>query len=537
MKRLNIKTAVIAISFVAMSSSCNKKIELSPITSNVESSFYQTEIDCFQALTAAYGVLLWDAPQSNANVYAPGNPNASYQNAPFQLISEVLADHCFAGGSSATDVPAISRIDRGVIRVDDPTPAALWYKYYTGINRCNLLLEKMPAVAFSDSTLKARYAAECKFLRAYYYFDLVRLFGNVPLVLHTLAPSEYNQKQKSPEEVYTQIAKDLTEAIAILPRYKNILPTELGRATSDAARGLLMRTWLYYTGYYQKPEIPGVTSAMIITIADELIKNSGHDLLTNYSDVFQSLTPTASFVNNHKESVFEIQYSSLAFGGSFSYRELANGNLAAMLWSARVTSTAVYAAGWSFAPIDTAFYNQFDNTDKRKSVTFFLPKSASVAYTAGYQDLGVFPNKWIALTANNSSKGNSLLNYPNHFISIRFSDVLLMAAELHLLHGGNIGTAQQYFERVARRARPSSYVPPTVTLDVLYKERDLELALEGVRYWDLMRRSIDYAKNAININRGEPLISNFNYGAKGLFPIPGSELINTNNSLIQNTGY
>ncbi len=125
MKRLNIKTAVIAISFVAMGSSCNKKIELSPITSNVESSFYQTENDCFQALTAAYGVLLWDAPQSNANVYAPGNPNASYQNAPFQLISEVLADHCFAGGSSATDVPAISRIDRGVIRVDDPTPSGI----------------------------------------------------------------------------------------------------------------------------------------------------------------------------------------------------------------------------------------------------------------------------------------------------------------------------------------------------------------------------------------------------------------------------
>ena len=535
---MKIKNSYITIiALYACIVSCQKKIELSPITSNVESSFYQTPNDCFQALTSAYSVLLWDAPQSNANVYSPGTSNASYQNAPFQLISEVLADHCFGGGASATDVPGIIRIDRGVIRTDDPTAAALWYKYYTGINRCNLLLQKMPAVTFSDSTLRIRYAAECKFLRAYYYFDLIRLYGNVPLILHTLSPAEYSQKQNTAEEVYTQIAKDLNDAINVLPRYKNIANSESGRATSDAARGLLMRAWLYYTGYYQKTEIPGVSATQIIAVADDLIKNSGHDLLLNYSDVFQSITPTAAFVNNHKESVFEIQYSSLAYGGSYSYRELANGNLATMLWSARVTSTSVYAAGWSFAPIDSAFYNQFDNTDKRKAVTFFLPKSASVAYTPGYQDLGIFPNKCIALTANNSSKGDPKLNYPNHFIVIRFADVLLMAAELHLLHGGSSATAQQYYERVARRARPSSYVPPVVNLDALYKERDLELALEGVRYWDLMRRGLDYAKSAININRGEPFVSNFNYASKGLFPIPSSELINTNNSLIQNPGY
>jgi len=537
MKMINIQTKIIAVVIAFCLFGCKKKIDLGPITSNVESTFYQTQEDCFQGLTAAYGVLLWDAPQSNANIYAPGTPNASYQNAPFNLISEVLGDRCFAGGASATDVPGIIRVDRGVIRTDDPTPAALWYKYYTGINRCNLLLEKMPAVSFTDSTLKLRYAAECKFLRAYYYFDLVRLFGNIPLIIHTLAPSEYQQKQSAPDAVYTQIAKDLTDAMAVLPRYKNVAQSELGRATSDAARGLLMRAWLYYTGYYQKTEIPGVTAAQIIAIADELINNSGHDLLPNYADVFQSLTPSTAFVNNHKESVFEIQYSSLAFGGSYSYRELANGNLATMIWSARVTNTAVYAAGWSFAPIDSAFYNQFDNTDKRKAVTFFVPKNLSVSYTAGYQDMGIFPNKWIALTANNSSKGDPKLNYPNHFIAIRFSDVLLMAAELHLLHGGNAATAQQYYDRVAKRARPTGYATPAVSLDVIYKERDLELALEGVRYWDLLRRGLDYAKARINVNRGEPLISNFNEAAKGLFPIPGSELINTNNSLVQNPGY
>ena len=200
-------------------------------------------------------------------------------------------------------------------------------------------------------------------------------------------------------------------------------------------------------------------------------------------------------------------------------------------------ASSIYAAGWSFAPIDTAFYNKFDNTDARKAATFLVPKNNAISYTPGYQDLGIFPQKWVALKANIPTKGDVNLNYPNHFTAIRFSDVLLMAAELQLLHGGSIPKAQAYFERVARRSRPSGYVPPTVTLDVIYNERDLELALEGVRYWDLMRRGIDYAKARININRGEPFISNFNEAAKGLLPIPAAEIINSNNSLTQNPGY
>ncbi|WEK19243.1 MAG: RagB/SusD family nutrient uptake outer membrane protein [Candidatus Pedobacter colombiensis] len=517
------KRYIKTIAFLLMlgSTSCNKELDLLPITSDVETNFYKDQKDCLQGLVAAYNVLLWDAPQN--------------QNSPFQLISEVLGDHCFTGGASVTDLPGVSRIDRGQIRPDDLGPKAFWYKYYTGIYRCNLLLEKMPNATFDTPGLRERFTAECKFLRAFYYFDLVRLFGNVPLILKTLAPSEYNQTQSSPEAVYAQISADLTEAINVLPAYKNMPPTELGRVTSDAARGLMMRVWLYYTGYYKKPELPGVSAQNILNISETLINNSGHDLLTNFADVF---TPTPPYNNNNKESVFEIQYSSLAYSGNFSYREEANGNLAVMLWSMRdPNSASPYAAGWSFAPIDPIFYNQFDNTDLRKAVTFLLPKSQSVSFTPGYQNTDIFPQKWVALKVNNSSKGNVGLNYPNHFISIRFSDVLLMAAELQLLHGGSTAKAQQYFEKVAKRARPAGYVPPVVSLDVIYNERDLELALEGVRYWDLMRRGLDYAASKININRGEPFVSKFNTAAAGLFPIPDYEIILSKNTLVQNPGY
>lgn len=522
MKRIIVVSAKICLLATCMiAASCNKKLDLDPITSDVETNFYKNQQDCFQGLVAAYNVLMWDAPQN--------------QNAPFQLISEVLGDHCFTGGASATDIPGVGRIDRGVIRTDDLTPKALWYKYYTGIYRCNLLLEKMPAASFDAADVRERFTAECKFLRAFYYFDLVRLYGNVPLILKTLSSSEYNQKQATPEAVYAQIAKDLTDAIAVLPRYKNMPSNELGRVTSDAARGLLMRAWLYYTGYYNKPELPGVTAAQVTAIADELVTNSGHDLLANFSDVFQLNAP---YNNNNKESVFEIQYSSLAYSGDWSYRESANGNLAAMVWSMRDPGAASpYAAGWSFASVDTAFYNTFASNDARKQATFIVPANVSVTYTPGYQNTGVFPYKWIALKANQPTKGDKSLNYPNHFINIRFSDVLLMAAELHLLHGGNAAKAQQYFDKVAKRPRPSGYTTPAISLDAIYAERDLELALEGVRYWDLMRRGAAYAQARININRGEPFISKFNTGAAGLFPIPESEIIVSANALIQNPGY
>lgn len=521
MKVIKYSIKISAAILLLLSFGCNKKIDLDPITSDVETNFYKTQSDCYQGLAAAYNVLLWDAPQN--------------QNVPFQLISEVLGDRCFTGGASVTDVPTLGRMDRGNIRVDDLAPKAFWYKYYTGIYRCNLLLEKMPDAKFDNPALRDRYTAECKYLRAFYYFDLVRLFGNVPLILKTLSASEYSQKQSTPEAVYTQISQDLTEAIAVLPRYKNLPAEELGRVSSDAARGLMMRVWLYYTGYYKKAELPGVSSSQILDISENLINNSGHDLLPNFADVFKVDAP---FNNNSKESVFEIQYSSLAYSGNYSYREEANGNLSVMVWSMRdPNASSLYAAGWSFAPIDTAFYNRFSATDVRRDATFLLPKALSVSFTPGYQNTDIFPKKWAALKSNQTSKGDYHLNFPNHFINIRFSDVLLMASELQLLHGGTAAKAQQYFEKVARRARPLTYVPPTVTLDVIYTERDLELALEGVRYWDLMRRGLDYAQSKINIDRGEPFISKFNTAAAGLFPIPDQEIIVSNNALVQNPGY
>lgn len=500
-------------------------LEIKPITSELETNFYINEEQCQQGLVAVYDVLQWGA------VATPGMGASSI---PFEWLSEVLGDKCYAGGDNATDGANMERFNRGQINVDDGAPRSAWKKYYSGIYRANLLIDKLPSAKFDLEENRDRYMAEAKFLRAYFYFDLVRLFENVPLILEQLSSSQINQPQASPEAVYSQIVSDLNEAITVLPEYKELGSTEKGRITKSAAQALLLRTWLYYTGYYNQTQLPNVSASEMITITEDLIANSGHSLLPNYGSIFSPEN------KNNVESVFEIQYSIKSYAGwDNNNREVADGNLSVLLWSMRLQPGTItkYADGWSFAPIAIEYYNMFSDSDTRKAASFVVPANENVNYKPGYQDSGVFPRKWAALKEYQTNKGDVRVNYPYNNPVIRFSDVLLMASELHLMHGGDGAKALNYYSQVVKRAFGPNRNVSNVTLELIDKERELEFATEGIRYWDLMRRGVDYAKSKIDINKGEPFVRKFNYAAKGLLPIPESEIINSNNTLIQNTGY
>jgi hypothetical protein len=141
------------------------------------------------------------------------------------------------------------------------------------------------------------------------------------------------------------------------------------------------------------------------------------------------------------------------------------------------------------------------------------------------------------LKANNPPDGSRELNYPNNYACIRYADVLLMAAELEL--ESNPVNAQTYFSLVAKRARGNTYVVPTITKDLLMKERLLELALEGHRYWDLRRQGLDVAKAAIekeNATVGDDFKKTFDLKYEGLLPLPQYELTQCK-QLSQNNGY
>src|SRR5690606_352388 len=168
-------------------------------------------------------------------------------------------------------------------RAESDQNAGIWTKYYRGIYRSNVILSQLENVEWGDEQeLKAQYEAEAKFLRAYYYFDLVRVFENVPLVTKPLEPGEFSVPQANPDSVYHLIAEDLKFAIENLPAitYQSMNASDYGRVTKWAAESLMGRVFLFYTDYYEKSDLVGVVNQQQAQgYIDDVIDNSGHGLV------------------------------------------------------------------------------------------------------------------------------------------------------------------------------------------------------------------------------------------------------------------
>ncbi|MCC8188588.1 MAG: RagB/SusD family nutrient uptake outer membrane protein [Bacteroides sp.] len=550
MKRNHIYPFLIGAALLLPVTGCNDLLDLDPPMTQVTDNFYRNQEEAFQGLTAAYNILAWSAPST-----ASGSP----QNCAFEVVSEILSDACYAGGANANDIPTTVRLQRFQTQVTDPAPEALWNKYFAGIYRCNQLLERIDDIPFTDEELRPLYKAEALFLRANYYFDLVRLFGNVPLILRPITPADYAQVQEKPEVIYGQIAEDLMAAITmkneggntVLPRSAVVLAGEdKGRVNKAAAQGLLARVFLYYTGYYNQPQLPGVSAEEVLTQVRDAIDNSGHSLMANGYDkaavADAGVSPLFSVANkNNVEGVFEIQYTSLSKWGDWGNRQGCMGNQAIILWGMRDVS-GKYAAGWSFAPVSERLFNRFDPADPRRLATFINANPASgdndgegLNYTVGFQNTGYFCRKFAPLSANNAAAGSRELNYPNNYPLIRFADVLLMGAELELLYGDK-ARALAHYKAVRERALGAGSVTTTqsqLTLEMIDNERIYELSLEGHRYWDILRRGQDYAESVLsNGEQGEFAVT-YNRLRAGLMPIPQYEITQSKGSLEQNPGY
>jgi len=550
MKRYSIIKSFLYVAAFSMITACDGLLDVEPPMTQVTDNFYRNQTDAFQALTSAYNVLAWSAPSTST-----GSP----QNCAFEIVSEIMSDACYGGGANATDIPSTVRLQRFQTHVTDPAPEALWNKYFSGIYRCNQFLVKIDGIPFKDEDLKLRYKAEALFLRANYYFDLIRLYGNVPLILRPLTPADYAQKQEKPEVIYNQIAQDLLEAINAKDSQGNYcLPAsaialgaaDKGRVSRAAAQAFLARVWLYYTGYYNETQLPGVSAQDILAHIRDVIDNSGHSLLINAYDknavLEKGVSPLFSVDNkNNSEGVFEIQYTNLSKWGSWSNRMGCLGNQAIILWGLRDV-TGKYASGWSFAPVSAKLFAKFDAADPRRLATFINANAAEgdndgegLKYTQGFQNTGYFCRKFTPLSANNAAAGSRELNYPNNYPMIRFADVLLMGAELELIHGDKARALENY-KRVRERALGAGSVTITqsqLTLGLIDDERIYELSLEGHRYWDIQRRGQEYAESVLTNNEQGEFAVTYNRTRAGLLPIPQYDITQSKNSLVQNPGY
>lgn len=493
-------------------------LDLKPLDQEVTSTFYKTEDQAMQALVSIYDVLGYDE-----------TPGISW--APFVTVSDMLSDDAFAGGADANDGMEEDQLNTFNIPTNNVLVHAIWVKNYTGIYRANLLLEKIGGVESSDE-FKARLTAEAKFMRAFFYFEQVSYFENIPLLTATIkGPSEYNQPQAEPSAVYNQIALDLVESMDGLP--ESVSPAEAGRITKWAAQGLLARVYLFYNGVYGQELMAGnqtIDRTAVLNYLEDLITNSGHDLFENYEDNFKLAGEFGI------ESVFEISYGDTPPWWDWGYVRGGEGNLAAQMQGPRVSNSNNWNRGWSFATVSQKLVDDLKD-DPRYEWTVLEEGELDGTLEKAYQHTGYFSQKYSSDAEHWGSNGQFELNRTVNRRVIRFSDVLLMAAEL------GSPNAQEYLDRVRDRVDLGS-IPATP--ENIYKERRLELSLEGLRYFDLLRKGVSYANQELTVvgQRGPLYVGDqvifdvtFNPVTRGFLPIPQTEVDLSAGTFVQNQGY
>jgi hypothetical protein len=503
MKIVNIKT-ILVFTIALIVASCSKDyLDVEPKGSMLEENFYQNADDALEALIAVYDQV--------------GGTSGGYINKFTATIS--ASDDHYAGGANATDVNNLQVWSNYTLDPSIGPQGELWDRGFSGIFRANVLLSKLPDIPM-DENLKTRYTAEVRFLRAYFYFDLVRLFENIPLFKEPLTASEmYDVVQADPSEVYDLIKLDLGFAENELP---NSVPVDVegGRATKGAALALLGKVHLHLEEYdlaadkFEKVNgTPGGTSQF------------GYALVPNFEDLWD-------FDNKHNsESIFPINHTGMANWGDWGCIACAEGNWLNTMSSPRNynrldDSAPDYFSGWSFFVI-TPELESLMQGDPRYSATIAdvqaLEDAGLCTYEKGYMNTGFFIEKFVALQSDVNVGGVEFGNFDQNLYDIRLADTYLMEAEALVMAGINLARAQELLDAVrARVGLPS--VP--VSMDAIKLERRLELVGEGHRWFDLVRWGD--APQALS-DRG------FVAGKHELLPIPLLELENT--KLEQNMEY
>lgn len=503
MKLIKTTYFITAIASVVLFASCKKDFIDIPVRGQFLTENYYANAS--QALGGLIGV------------YDPIRKNSGGFENMITMMNAGSDDH-FAGGGGATDGAGIQGFSNYTI-TPLTMPASFWNDHYQGIFRANILLSKLPGTEM-DATQKARFTAETKALRALYYFNLVRMFKNIPLILEPLtATNMYDVTQVQPQEIYTQIEKDLNEAIAALPATISA-PGEMGRFTKGAAQALLGKVYLY-----QNKKTEAAAQLAQVNGTPGGTSQYGYKLLTNFRDLF--------VVSNkfNTESILEVSHSS-AGNSDWGWWGAGNdeGNTVNVMVGPRSYSKPAGSpapelpSGWSFNVFTQDFYD-FIKDDPRFAATLLdlkaLEAAGHASYIPGYQNTGYFLNKFLPRQSDVRTGGGALeLNYRQNTYIIRLADTYLMEAEAL---GATGARAQALLDAVrARVGLPS--VP--VSLAAIKAERRRELAGEGHRFFDLVRWG-DAA--TVLASRG------FQAGKNEIFPIPNNELQGT--KLVQNPGY
>jgi len=499
MKKFINKIIAPALAIVLLSTSC-ADLEQYSQSSIEKGQFYQTESDALTAVNGVYAIL---TPPSG--FYGMYNNQSIY-------LADLGSEYAKAGAN--TNSAHIREISNFTISSINDFMRTAWNEAYTGINRANIVIDRLAAAGseISDEA-KNRLTNESKFLRALFYFNIVRWWGAVPLVLHD---GEGEGEPRTPiDEVYAQIVKDLEDASALPQTFHSE-----GRATGGAALATLAKVYLTWAQtdspegrsrqneFYQKA----------IDYAQKVIDSQNYRLVENVVDNF------VVDKKNGVEHIFSIQHSNMN----------------------NVTGHCTFAMGWSDSePVlivnDVKLYEEIDDDDQRKAGSFakslYNPNTGSrftfkIPLFRKYIDTLHFETtQWGGYNTNNSY--------------IRYAEVLLIKAEAENELRGATTEAYDAINRIRRRAyrqpldSPSEYDLAGLTKDQfrerLQRERWLEFVLEGHRWFDLVRwrKLVQTVLSAT----AETDAKHKNIAAKHyLYPLPQQQL-DLNPNLVQNWGY
>lgn len=469
-------------------SACEKFLDLDPPYIQDAENYFQTPQDYDMALVGAYDLL-----------------QASFLSV---WIGEIASDNTIAGGESVTDT-------EGLHQMDDMTHGAVnnelrnvWRWNYTGVTRTNYIMEFKDNIDFEG---KDKIIAQTRFLRAFYYFELVKFFGDVPLILdERLGVDEVTEIERSPKaDVYAQIEADLIAAAEDL----DLVPARKGEASKGAALSLLGKVYLYQEKY-----------ELAASTLQEVINSGIYSLIADYNQLF------AVANEGHSETVFDVEYSGLE-GGGYGCLVCLEGNAGPGFQGIRQYTGPVYGDGNSYNLPTQDLYDAFDPSDPRRDATVLdldafiaaQPDPGSITYAIGAGGhTGYYNNKYIKRQGEIGLPDNDLTSPVNYKV-IRYADVLLMAAEALYL-SGDAGTAQTYVDLVRARA---GVAPITInSVEDIWNERRLELSCEGHRFFDLVRTGQAAAS-----------IEGFQVNKHELFPIPQVEIDLAGGNWSQNQGY
>lgn len=516
-------------------------LDVEPMTDVLENNFYKTIDDAEMALIGCYDG--YQRTSSNGNL-------------SFTVASEILSDNCF-GGTGHTDgrgYQVLDRFDKAQSPSDNNLFDGTWTDYYAGIFRCNTLLTKMEETDFGDQlNTQLRIEGETRFLRAIMYFDLVRLFGRVPLLT---SPTSENVPQVEAKETYQLIVEDLKFAADNIPADaypKSNAANNDGRVTAHAAKALLARVYLFYTGYYGVDDL-AVTKAEVLAGLEEVISSNEFALV----EEFKNLWPASSYTPVSNDNTLDrSQYAGkgnieVVFAKKFNNTQNYNGNIDGNRWvvmlGLRNTNFSPYGQGWGACTVNPRLVNAFSDNDGRKVASIIDIEGEGIAgfdindqreYT-GYANKKYTPTSLPDGSSNTGGDNDFQISQDQDYFVIRYADVLLMAAEL------GSPQAQSYFDLVRQRAYGSGYTSLPVSKGNIMQERRFEFAFEGIRYWDLLRQGINTAATAIAQTQSvlsgsapDQVVIDAQQIIRtgGFMQIPDNQITLSNGVLIQNEGW